>query len=91
MIMERTSFAIDINSLLPIILLLLFLVLPGLLKRLGQYTAAGKDAHRPSEQEREDMPEERMREYLEEPPMRNDYDHSRKESFSNKPIHPKWF
>ena len=91
MIMERTSFAVDINALLPIILLLLFLVLPGLLKRLGQYTAAGKDAHRPSEQEREAMPEERMREYLEEPPMRNDYDRSRKESFSNKPIHPKWF
>ena len=91
MIMERTSFAVDINSLLPIILLLLFLVLPGLLKRLGQYTAAGKDAHKPSEQEREAMPEERMREYFEEPPMRNDSDRSRKESFSNKPIHPKWF
>ena len=68
MIMERTSFAIDINSLLPIILLLLFLVLPALLKRLGQYTAAGKDANRPPEQEREAMPEERMHEYFEEPP-----------------------
>jgi hypothetical protein len=91
MIMERTSFAIDINSLLPIILLLLFLVLPGLLKRLGQYTAAGKNADRSSEQEHEAMPEERMREYLEEPPLRHDYERTSKESFSNKPIHPKWF
>ncbi len=91
MIMERNSFAIDINSLLPIILLLLFLVLPGLLKRLGQYTAAGKDAVRPPEQEREAIPEERLQEYLEEPPIREDYDRTRKESFSNKPIHPKWF
>jgi hypothetical protein len=91
MTMERTSFAIDINSFLPIILLLLFLVLPGLLKRLGQYTAAGKDAHRPPEQEREAMHEERMREYLEEPPISTDYERTQKESFSNKPIHPKWF
>ena len=89
--MERYSFAIDIGSFLPIILLLLFLVLPALLKRLGQYTAAGKDAHRPSEQEREAMPEERMREYLEEPPIMHDYKSAQKESFSNKPIHPKWF
>jgi hypothetical protein len=91
MIMGRTSFAIDVNSLLPIILLLLFLVLPALLKRLGQYTAAGKDANRPPEQEREATPEERMREYLEEPPIRNDYERTSKESFSNKPINPKWF
>jgi hypothetical protein len=91
MIMGKNSFAIDINSLLPIILLLLFLVLPSLLKRLGQYTAAGKNADRSPEQEREVMPEERMREYLEEPPIRNDYERTQKESFSNKPIHPKWF
>jgi hypothetical protein len=91
MIMGRTSFAIDINSLLPIILLFLFLVLPALLKRLGQYTAAGKDVNRPSEQEREATPEERMHEYLEEPTIRHDYERTSKESFSNKPIHPKWF
>jgi hypothetical protein len=91
MIMGRNSFAIDINSFLPIVLLVLFLVLPALLKRLGQYTAAGKNADRPSEQEREVMPEERLHEYLEEPSIRNDYERTGKESFSNKPIHPKWF
>jgi hypothetical protein len=91
MIMERHSFAIDINSFLPIILLLLFLVLPALLKRLGQYTAAGKDAGRPPEQGREAMLEERMHEYLEEPPIGHDYERTQKETFSNKPIHPKWF
>lgn len=89
--MERNSFAIDTNSFLPIILLLLFLVLPALLKRLGQYTAAGKNADRPPEQEREAMTEERMHEYLEGPPIRKDYERINKESFSNKPIHPKWF
>lgn len=89
--MERNSFAIDTNSFIPIILLLLFLVLPALLKRLGHYTAAGKNADRPPEQEREAMTEERMHEYLEGPPIRKDYEHINKESFSNKPIHPKWF
>jgi hypothetical protein len=91
MIMERHSFAIDINSFLPIILLLLFLVLPALLKRLGQYTAAGKDAQRPSEQTREAMPEERMHDYFEEPSIGDTYERTQKETFSNKPIHPKWF
>jgi hypothetical protein len=91
MIMSRNSFAIDFNSFLPIILLLLFLVLPAILKRLGQYTAAGKNADRPPEQEREAMPEERMHEYLEGPPIRHDYERTKKESFSNKPINPKWF
>ncbi len=89
MTMERTS--IDINSLLPIILLLLFLVLPALLKRLGQYTAAGKDANKPPEQDREAQPEERMHDYFEEPPIGHDYERTQKETFSNKPIHPKWF
>jgi hypothetical protein len=37
------------------------------------------------------MPEERMREYFEEPPIGHDYEHAQKETFSNKPIHPKWF
>ena len=64
---------------------------PRLLKRLGQYTAAGKDADRPPEQEREAMPEERMHEYFEEPPIGHDYERTQKETFSNKPIHPKWF
>jgi hypothetical protein len=91
MIMERNSFAIDINSLLPIILLLLFIVLPAVLKRLGQYTAAGKNTDRPSAREQETLPEERMREYLEDSPVRHDYELTKKESFSNKPIHPKWF
>jgi len=91
MIMGRTSFAIDINSFLPIILLFIFLVLPALLKRLGQYTAAGKEADRPSEQDQEAMPEERMREYFKEPPIGHDYEHTQKDAFSNKPIHPKWF
>jgi hypothetical protein len=89
--MSRTSFAVDINSLFPLILLFLFLVLPGLLKRLGQYSTAGKNAQKPPSQERETLPEERMHEYLEDTPVRNNYELTKKETSSNKPITPKWF
>lgn len=80
------------NSIVSIlILLLLFVGLPALMKRLGQHTSAGKDAESPHEQEREAMHEGNLHDYLDEPPVRHDYDRTTKESFTNKPIHPGWF
>ena len=80
------------NSIVSIlILLLLFVGLPSLLKRLGQHTSSDKDAERPHGQEGEAMHEEVVHDYLADPPARQDLECTTKESFSNRPIHPKWF
>ncbi len=80
------------NSIVSIlILLLLFIGLPALLKRLGQHTSAGKDAESPHEQEREAMHEDNLHEYRGGSPCRHRYDRATKQSLTNKPIHPGWF
>lgn len=87
--MENRFLENDIGSLLPIVVLLLFLVIPYVLKTLGRYTAASR---------REDSHEEQGT--LEGPPVYGDppghpvqQDHDRHEGSapSNRPITPKWF
>lgn len=89
--MRDTSSTIDIQSFLPIILLLLFLVIPYMLKNLGRYTSAGKNLDRFPEKPRDSMHPETMHDYLDEPPVRTDYERVDKDSVSSKPITPKWF
>jgi hypothetical protein len=80
------------NSIVSIlILLVLFIGLPALLRRLGQYTAASKPPLREEERPKDSVHPDPIREYLEEPPMRDDYVQPGKDSFTNKPITPKWF
>jgi len=80
------------NSILSIlILLLLFVGLPSLLKRMGQYTGARRDGAGHHEQEQGDLHEEHMPDYPDELLSRHDVERTTRESFTNKPIHPKWF
>jgi hypothetical protein len=90
-IMRETSYTIDINSFIPIILILFFFIIPYVLKNLGRYTSSGKYTDRPAEKPRDSMHPETMHDYIEEPPVGRDYENFSKESFSNKPITPKWF
>jgi hypothetical protein len=73
-----------------IILLVLFLVLPAVMKKLGRYTLESKEADR---EEREgDTPGYEKREDLEGlPPGKHDQGPMEKPHISNKPITPKWF
>ena len=74
-----------------LILLVLFIVIPSVLKFLGQYTMSSKNADRKPMQEPEVPPEEGMHERLDVPSPHHDYETLKEETFSNKPIKPKWF
>jgi hypothetical protein len=74
-----------------LILLVLFIVIPSVLKFLGQYTMSSKNADRKPMQEPGVPPEEGMHESLDAPSPHHDYETIKEESFSNKPIKPKWF
>ncbi|HVN71635.1 MAG TPA: hypothetical protein VMU10_06420 [Desulfomonilia bacterium] len=79
------------NSIVSIlILLILFIGIPSLLKRLGQYTYTNRNTGRAPDQEKETLPDEHMPEYPEDPLVRNDYQRLSRDP-SNKPITPKWF
>ncbi len=87
--MDTRSLAIDINGLLPIIVLILFLVIPYVLKTLGRYSSAGKNAEPPEEHDihgEQPMPDEPPG-----PPLRHDYDRVDRSTPSSRPINPKWF
>jgi hypothetical protein len=76
-----------------IILLVLFVVLPSLMKLLGQYTLSSKGLERkPQQQDEEELPpEEKIREYMEGTQAKRTYDSMDKPAISNKPITPRWF
>jgi hypothetical protein len=83
--------SMDINALFPLILLVAFLVLPSILKLLGQYTLNSKNADRRLEQEPENLPVENAHEDMERSLQQHDFETVQKESFAGKPINPKWF
>jgi len=74
-----------------IILLILFIVLPSVLKFIGQYTLASKNAaDKGNGHEMDDtVPDNTgsMEEYPSESPENFHY----RQPISNRPIHPKWF
>jgi len=72
-----------------IILLVLFIVLPSVMKLLGRYTLNSKAADR-AEQEK-DRPGQEIHEYLEGLPTGQDRSNVEKPHISNEPITPKWF
>jgi len=72
-----------------IILLVLFLVLPTVMKLLGRYTLGSKEPDRAGRET--ESPEYEAREYLEGLPPRNDKGPMEKPHISNEPITPKWF
>lgn len=78
-----------------IILLVLFFVLPSLLKLLGQYTLGSKglEKREPEGEETEPQaPNEPMPGRPEKPqPMRNPMEDVGRSTINNEPIHPKWF
>jgi hypothetical protein len=73
-----------------LILLVLFIVIPSVLKFLGQYTMSSKTGRKPM-QEHELPPEEGMHESLDAPSRPRNYETLHEDAFSNKPIKPKWF
>lgn len=75
-----------------LILLVLFIVLPSALKLLGQFTMSSKNPDRKGPPEPEvRLPEEDGYEYPAEPSIHHDYERLQKDTFSNRPIHPRWF
>jgi uncharacterized membrane protein YhiD involved in acid resistance len=74
-----------------LILLILFIVLPSVLKFIGQYTLKSKNSER--ETEKNDMAEtdRDMTEYLEDRHYRRDFNHHDKTPVPDKPIKPRWF
>ena len=74
-----------------IILLVMFVVLPSVMKLLGQYSLSSKGVERKQQQDEEMSPEEKIREYMEGPPTQRSNDSMDKPAISNKPITPRWF
>jgi hypothetical protein len=70
-----------------LILLVLFIVIPSVLKFLGQYTMSSKNMDKKRMQE----PEDGMLEYPGDASPQHDNETLQKEPVSNKPIKPKWF
>ena len=81
------------NSIVSIlILLVLFIVLPSVMKFIGQRTMKGKPAGNEEPQNNHVGQEERLQDYLPLQHPRDDINTpTRYTSSSNKPIHPKWF
>lgn len=74
-----------------LILLALFIVVPYIMKVLGQHSAAGRDAGRPVGEQRDTLHPENMNEYIDELSGRHDHETHDYNTQSGKPIHPKWF
>ncbi|VFU16415.1 conserved hypothetical protein [anaerobic digester metagenome] len=74
-----------------VILLILFFVLPSVLKLLGRYTLDSKDAGKKREEPGHVLPGEEPAPYREDFPAHGGYDTYKGPEISNKPIHPKWF
>ncbi len=74
-----------------VILLILFFVLPSVLKLLGRYTLGSKDAGKNGEDRIPEFPGEEPAPYREGFPAHGGYDMTERPEISSKPIHPKWF
>ena len=87
--MEIHFLANDFSTLLPILVLILFFVIPYVLKMLGRYTSASRHEALHEEPHATDQPP--LYEDQPGPPMRQDYDQFDRSTPSSKPITPKWF
>jgi len=87
--MDIRAQANDISTLLPILVLIAFLIIPYVLKMLGRYTAASKREELPGEHGTHGEPP--LYEDHQGPVMRQDYEQFDRSSPSNRPITPKWF
>jgi hypothetical protein len=75
-----------------IILLVLFFVLPAVLKFLGQYTLSSRNAPQTGEEKNvPQVPGEEPAAYHEDYPAGGGFDISERPVISNEPIHPRWF
>ena len=74
-----------------VILLILFFVLPSVLKLLGRYTLGSKDAGKTGEDRMHEFPGEEPAPYGESYPAHSGNDTYKGPEISSKPIHPKWF
>lgn len=74
-----------------VILLILFFVLPSVLKLLGRHTLGSKDAGKIEEGRMHEFPGEEPAPYREDFPAHGGYDTYEGPEPSSKPIHPKWF
>lgn len=83
--MDTRFLATDFNSLLPIIVLLIFLVIPYVLKMLGRHTSAGRGDEPTEEHDASSGPP--MQDEHPGPPVRHDYEQPDR----GKPITPRWF
>ena len=74
-----------------LILLAMFIVLPTVLKFIGQYTLGSKNTdNKPDESEPADTGSD-LTEYREDQQHREDFDDHVRTPVSQKPIKPKWF
>ena len=82
----------DNSSLISMLILLaLFIGIPALLKRLGQYTQSSRNAPGPHEEDKAGLPQGPPHDEEEGPLFRHAAEKPDRGSSSNKPIHPKWF
>ncbi|HOO45373.1 MAG TPA: hypothetical protein PLM29_04020 [Deltaproteobacteria bacterium] len=74
-----------------LILLVLFIILPSVLKFIGQYTLGSKNAsgERPGSEMHDEVREQG--EMMEEHPSENHPDLQYRQPVDNRPINPKWF
>jgi hypothetical protein len=74
-----------------LILLILFIVLPSVLKFIGQYTLKSKYPEKENEKNEMVETDRDMTEYSEERGYRRNFNHHDKIQVSSKPIKPRWF
>lgn len=74
-----------------LILLVLFIVLPSVLKFLGQYTLGSKNADRKHEESEPEDIQTDLTEHMEKPHYRRDLENHDETPVSKEPIKPKWF
>ena len=87
--MDKHSLANDISALLPILVLILFLVIPYVFKMLGRHSSASRHEELPEEHKTHGQPTL----YEDDPgqAMRQEHDQFDRSNLSNRPITPKWF
>jgi len=73
-----------------IILIVLFFILPSVLKMLGKYTMNSKESGMNEMETEEDKPSVHMSDLF-ETRHKHEYEIQERPEISNKPIEPKWF
>jgi len=74
-----------------LILLVLFIILPSVLKFIGQYTLGSKNASREKTVQETDEKVQDQAEIMEDYHLKNHSDFHDRQPVDNRPITPKWF